>query len=549
MGAIEHIHARQILDSRGNPKVEVEVGLDSGASGRAAVPSGASTGEFEATELRDGGDAWAGKGVTGAVANVDGAIAKALIGARATDQVAIDETLRELDGTPNKSRLGANAILGVSLAVAHAAAREAGVPLYRYVGELYGASPEQASVLPVPMMNVINGGAHADNAVDLQEFMVVPAGAQSFAAALRTGTEIFHALKRTLSQRGLGTTVGDEGGFAPDLESNEAALEVLVAGIEAAGCRLGEDVFIALDPATSELHRESDGAYVLEREGRALTPEEMVGYWTGIVERYPVVSVEDGMAEEDWDGWKLLTERLGDRCQLVGDDLFVTNPERLRRGIEAQVGNSILIKVNQIGTLTETLEAIRIAREAGYTAVISHRSGETEDTTIADLAVGTGAGQIKTGAPSRSDRVAKYNQHLRIEEDLGERATYPNPYAMSTRAQAARSGGYRMRTARRSRGRGRSASRIHWDKVGRVALVLVLAAVLISYVSPAINFLDAWRDSRAEHTSLGELREENARLHQRITTLEGDDAAERGARKAGMVAEGEASYVIRGLGR
>ncbi len=434
MGAIEHIHARQILDSRGNPTVEVEVGLDSGASGRAAVPSGASTGEFEATELRDGGEAWAGKGVTGAVANVDGAIAKALIGARATDQVAIDETLRELDGTPNKSRLGANAILGVSLAVAHAAAREAGVPLYRYVGELYGASPEQASVLPVPMMNVINGGAHADNAVDLQEFMVVPAGAPSFSAALRTGTEVFHALKRTLSQRGLGTTVGDEGGFAPDLESNEAALEVLVAGIEAAGYRPGEDVFIALDPATSELHRESDGAYVLEHEGRALTPEEMVGYWTGIVERYPVVSVEDGMAEEDWDGWKLLTERLGDRCQLVGDDLFVTNPERLRRGIEAQVGNSILIKVNQIGTLTETLEAIRIAREAGYTAVISHRSGETEDTTIADLAVGTGAGQIKTGAPSRSDRVAKYNQLLRIEEELGERATYPGLSAFAGRS-------------------------------------------------------------------------------------------------------------------
>jgi enolase len=434
MGAIEHIHARQILDSRGNPTVEVEVKLGSGASGRAAVPSGASTGEFEATELRDGGEAWAGKGVTKAVAHVDEAIAKALTGARATDQVAIDETLRELDGTPNKSRLGANAILGVSLAVAHAAAGEAGVPLYLYIAELYGASREQATVLPVPMMNVINGGAHADNAVDLQEFMVVPAGARSFSEALRTGAEVFHALKRTLSERGLGTTVGDEGGFAPDLESNEAALEVLVAGIEAAGYRAGEDVFIALDPATSELYRESDGAYVLEHEDRALSAEELVGFWAGIVERYPVLSIEDGMAEEDWDGWELLTERLGERCQLVGDDLFVTNRERLRRGIEAGVGNSILIKVNQIGTLTETLEAIAIAREAGYSAVISHRSGETEDTTIADLAVGTGAGQIKSGAPSRSERVAKYNQLLRIEEELGERATYPGLSAFAGRS-------------------------------------------------------------------------------------------------------------------
>jgi enolase len=433
MGAIEHIHARQILDSRGNPTVEVELELGSGASGRAAVPSGASTGEFEATELRDGGDAWAGKGVTGAVENVNGEIARALAGARATDQVALDDALRELDGTPNKSRLGANAVLGVSLAAAHAAAAEAGVPLYLYIAELYGQTREQANVLPVPMMNVINGGAHADNAIDLQEFMVVPAGARRFSEALRTGTEVFHALKRTLSERGMGTTVGDEGGFAPDLESNEAALEILVAGIEAAGYAPGEDVFIALDPATSELHRESDGAYVLEHEGRALTPEEMVDYWAGIVERYPVISIEDGMAEEDWDGWGLLTERLGDRCQLVGDDLFVTNPERLRRGIESGIGNSILIKVNQIGTLTETLEAIAIARDAGYSAVISHRSGETEDTTIADLAVATGAGQIKTGAPSRSDRVAKYNQLLRIEERLGETATYPGLSAFSGR--------------------------------------------------------------------------------------------------------------------
>ena len=433
MGAIDHIRARQILDSRGNPTVEVDVRLDSGATGRAAVPSGASTGEFEAVELRDGGAEWLGKGVTKAVEHVNDAIARALTGARATDQAAIDETLRELDGTPNKSRLGANAILGVSLATARAAAAEAGVPLYVYIAELAGLSRGEANLLPVPMLNVLNGGAHADNAVDLQEFMIVPAGAPSFSAALRTGAEIFHALKRTLTERGLGTTVGDEGGFAPDLESNEAALELLVTGIEAAGFAPGEDVFIALDPATSELYREADGAYVLEHEGRALTAEEMVGYWAAIVEGYPVISIEDGMDEEDWDGWDLLTARLGDRCQLVGDDLFVTNPERLRRGIEAGVANSILVKVNQIGTLTETLEAIAIARSAGYSAVISHRSGETEDTTIADLAVGTAAGQIKTGAPSRSDRVAKYNQLLRIEEELGASAAYPGLSAFTGR--------------------------------------------------------------------------------------------------------------------
>jgi len=417
MATIETIHARQILDSRGNPTVEVEVALDSGARGRAAVPSGASTGEFEAVELRDGGDAWGGKGVGRAVLNVNEAIAQALEGARVADQSAIDRTLIELDGTPNKSRLGANAILGVSLAVAKAAAAEAGEPLYRYLGG------EEANVLPVPMMNVLNGGAHADNKVDFQEFMVVPVGAGSFHEALRTGTEIFHALKRTLGERGLSTSVGDEGGFAPDLESNEAALQALVEGIEASGRTPGEDVLIALDPATSELF--GDGSYVLEHEGRALSPEEMAGYWAEISERYPVISIEDGMDEEDWDGWKALTERIGDRVQLVGDDLFVTNPERLGRGIEQGVGNSILIKVNQIGTLTETLEAVRMAHEAGYTTVISHRSGETEDTTIADLAVATRAGQIKTGAPSRSDRVAKYNQLLRIEEGLGERATYP----------------------------------------------------------------------------------------------------------------------------
>jgi len=425
VSTIADIHGRQILDSRGNPTVEVEVRLESGACGRAAVPSGASTGEFEATELRDGGEPWMGKGVAKAVENVNEAIAKALVGARAADQAALDQTLSELDGTPNKSRLGANAILGVSLAAAKAAAAEAELPLYLYVAELYGSPREQANVLPVPMMNVLNGGAHADNKVDFQEFMVVPAGAPSFSEALRVGTEVFHSLKRTLGERGLGTTVGDEGGFAPDLDSNEAALEILVAGIEAAGYSPGEDVFIALDPATSEIHRESDGAYVLEHEGRALSAEEMVAYWSEISGRYPVISIEDGMNEEDWEGWRLLTERLGDRCQLVGDDLFVTNPERLRRGIEEGVGNSILVKVNQIGTLSETLEAIAIARDAGYSAVISHRSGETEDTTIADIAVGTGAGQIKTGAPSRSDRVAKYNQLLRIEEELGAAATYP----------------------------------------------------------------------------------------------------------------------------
>jgi enolase len=414
---IAAVHARQILDSRGNPTVEVDVELDSGARGRAAVPSGASTGEFEATELRDGGEAWGGKGVTKATEHVNDAIAKALIGARATDQSAIDRTLIELDGTPNKSRLGANAILGVSLAVARAAAADAGEPLYRFLG---GA---EANLLPVPMMNVLNGGVHADNSVDFQEFMVVPTGAGSFSEALRAGAEVFHALRRILSERGLSTAVGDEGGYAPDLDSNEAALEAIVTGIEAAGYTPGDDVLIALDPATSEIHR--DGAYVLEHEGRTLNAEQMVAYWERIAHGYPVVSIEDGMDEEDWDGWRLLTERLGDRLQLVGDDLFVTSPERLRRGIAEGVANSILVKVNQIGTLSETLEAIQTAHDAGYTAVISHRSGETEDTTIADLAVATRAGQIKTGAPSRSDRVAKYNQLLRIEEELGERATYP----------------------------------------------------------------------------------------------------------------------------
>ena len=429
MSTISSIHARQILDSRGNPTVEVEVALESGARGVAAVPSGASTGEFEAVELRDGGDRWAGKGVTKAVDNVNGEIAKALTGARAAEQGALDETMIELDGTPNKGRLGANAILGVSLAAAKAAAADSRQPLYRYLAELYGGG--EPRVLPVPMMNVLNGGAHADNSVDFQEFMVVPAGAESFAECLRVGTEVFHALKKSLAARGLATAVGDEGGFAPNLESNEAALQAVLEGVEAAGYEPGSDVFIALDPATSEVYK--DGSYVLEHEGRSLSPEDMAAYWGTLCARYPIVSIEDGMDEEDWDGWKLLTDGIGGKVQLVGDDLFVTNPERLRRGIELGVGNSILVKVNQIGTLSETLQAIRVARDAGYTAVISHRSGETEDTTIADLAVATGAGQIKTGAPSRSDRVAKYNRLLRIEEELGGAAEFPGLNAFAQR--------------------------------------------------------------------------------------------------------------------
>jgi enolase len=416
LSEIEKVHARQIVDSRGNPTVEVDVVLESGAAGRAAVPSGASTGEFEAVELRDGGDAWSGKGVSQALANANGELADAVRGLDAADQAAVDRAMIELDGTPNKGRLGANAILGVSLAVAKAAAAETGLPLWRYLGG------EAAHVLPVPMMNVLNGGAHADNKVDFQEFMIVPVGASSFSEALRTGAEVFHALKRTLHEGGLATAVGDEGGFAPDLASNEAALEVLISGIGAAGYAPGDDVAIALDPATSEIYQ--GGSYVLEHEGRELTSAEMAAYWADISSRYPVLSIEDGMDEEDWDGWRALTEQIGDRVQLVGDDLFVTNTERLRRGIEAGVANSILIKVNQIGTLTETLDAVRTAQEAGYTAVMSHRSGETEDTTIADLAVATGCGQIKTGAPSRSDRVAKYNQLLRIEEALGGDAEY-----------------------------------------------------------------------------------------------------------------------------
>jgi len=417
MSQIEHVHARQILDSRGNPTVEVELSLRSGAWGRAAVPSGASTGEFEATELRDGGSDWLGKGVTQAVDNVNGEMATAVRGQDAAAQAALDRMLITLDGTPDKSRLGANALLAVSLAAAQASAAEERLPLWRYLGG------ETAHVLPVPMMNVLNGGAHADNAVDFQEFMIVPVGARSFSEALRMGAEVFHHLKRTLHDQGLGTAVGDEGGFAPDLPSNEQALEALMAGIRAAGYVPGDQVAIALDPAVSELYR--DHSYVLEHEDRSLNAEQLSDYWAQLADRYPIISIEDGMAEEDWDGWTVLTDRLGNRLQLVGDDLFVTNTQRLRRGIDAGVANAILIKVNQIGTLTETLAAVRIAREAGYAVVMSHRSGETEDVTIADLAVATGCGQIKTGAPSRTDRVAKYNQLLRIEEALGPEASYP----------------------------------------------------------------------------------------------------------------------------
>ena len=415
MSAIATVHGRQILDSRGNPTVEVEIRLDSGASGRAAVPSGASTGQFEAVELRDGGVAWGGKGVGRAVGNVNGELADALRGLDAGDQRALDEALCALDGTPNKARLGANAILGCSLAAARAAAADAGVPLFRWVGG------DEARVLPVPMLNVVNGGAHAQNLLDFQEFMVVPAGGETFSEALRIGAEVFHALHDLLHERGLATAVGDEGGFAPDLPSTEAAIEAVLEAAERAGHR--EEVAIALDPAATEVWR--DGRYRLPGEGRELDTEGLVELWADLAARFPILSIEDALAEEEWDGWRLLTERLGDRVQLVGDDLFVTNVERLRRGIDSGVANAILVKVNQIGTLTETLDAIELARSAGYAAVMSHRSGETEDTTIADLAVATGCGQIKTGAPSRSDRVAKYNQLLRIEEELGDRAEYP----------------------------------------------------------------------------------------------------------------------------
>jgi enolase len=425
MSGIEQVLGREILDSRGNPTIEVEVLLDSGATGRAAVPSGASTGTFEAVELRDGGDRYLGKGVERAVANVNGEIADGVEGMEALDQRGVDLALIDLDGTPNKGRLGANAVLGVSLAVAKAAADEVGLPLYRYVG---GTA---AHVLPVPQMNVINGGVHADNNVDLQEFMIVPVGAASYREALQWGAETYHTLRSLLHERGLSTAVGDEGGFAPNLPSNEEAVKALVEAIERAGRSPLSEIAIALDAAASEFYR--DGAYHLAGEDRSLSSTDFAAYLGDLVARYPIISIEDGMAEEDWDGWKALTDALGDRLQLVGDDVFVTNVARLNRGIASGVANSILVKVNQIGTLTETLETVALATQSSYTTVMSHRSGETEDTTIADLAVATNCGQIKTGAVARSERVAKYNQLLRIEADLGESASYPGRAAFAPR--------------------------------------------------------------------------------------------------------------------
>jgi len=417
MSAIRNVKAREILDSRGNPTVEVEVVLSDGTTGQAAVPSGASTGKHEALELRDGDKTrFNGRGVLKAVANVNKDIAAAIIGMPAADQPEIDRTLIELDSTPDKSRLGANAILGTSLAVAHAAANSKKMPLYRYLAET------DTYTLPVPMMNILNGGKHAANSTDLQEFMVMPAGARSFGQAMQMGTEVYHALKKVLKDRGLDTNVGDEGGFAPSLSSNKAAIEAILAAIEAAGYKAGKDCFIALDPASSEFYE--DGKYVLTRECRTLSSAEMVDFYVNWIADYPIISIEDGMAEDDWDGWQLITEKLGDKIQLVGDDLYVTNVERLGRGIKLKASNSILIKLNQIGTLTETIEAIKMARQAGWTAIVSHRSGETEDTTIADLSVGLNTGQIKTGAPCRSERTAKYNRLLRIEDELGSAADY-----------------------------------------------------------------------------------------------------------------------------
>jgi enolase len=429
MSSIEHIVGREVLDSRGNPTVEVEVFLASGGQGRAMVPSGASTGQFEAVELRDGGDRYGGKGVLDAVEHVNGEIRDALIGFDALDQRVIDTQLLDLDGTDNKARLGANAILGVSLAVAAAAADELAMPLYRYVGGT------NAHILPVPMMNVLNGGAHADNNVDFQEFMIMPAGAASFGESLRWGVETYHVLKTVLHERGLSTAIGDEGGFAPNLESNEQAVQVLVEAIERAGFAPGDDIAIAMDVASTEFF--ADGRYNLAGEGRSLTPSEMVGLLADLCDRYPIVSIEDGCAEEDWNGWAELTKMIGDRVQLVGDDLFVTNVERLQRGIDDGVANAILVKVNQIGSLTETLDTVGLATRSAYASVMSHRSGETEDTTIADLAVATNCGQIKTGAPARSDRVAKYNQLLRIEAELGEAAAFVGQGALARRRGAA----------------------------------------------------------------------------------------------------------------
>ena len=425
MTAIKRVHAREVLDSRGNPTVEVEANLKSGAFGRAIVPSGASTGEHEAVELRDGGSRYLGKGVSNAVNNVNTEIAKLLIGQDASDQKGVDNKMISLDGTPNKARLGANAILGASLAVAHAAAADKKLPLYKSVGG------DGAVTMPVPMMNVMNGGVHADNNIDLQEFMIMPIGAASFSQALQWGVETYHTLKSLLKAKGLSTAVGDEGGFAPNLANNESAIEFLVDAIVKAGFKPGKDIAIALDPAMSEVYK--DSRYHLAGENKVLTSDELVDWWSQLVARYPIVSIEDGMAENDWDGWKMLSTALGSQVQLVGDDLFVTNPKRLQMGIDKKTANSVLIKVNQIGTLTETLETVALANANRYTSVMSHRSGETEDSTIADLAVATNCGQIKTGAPARSDRVAKYNQLLRIEQELGSRAKYPSLFRNSTK--------------------------------------------------------------------------------------------------------------------
>lgn len=416
MSYIEEVYAREVLDSRGNPTIEVEVITQAGALGRGIVPSGASTGAYEAVELRDGGDRYGGKGVEKAVANVNDLIAEEIIGWEVSDQLGIDNFLIKLDGSPNKSKLGANAILGVSLAIADAASQELGLDLFEYLGGV------NAKTLPVPMMNILNGGEHADNNVDIQEFMIMPVGAENFRQGLRWGAEIFHTLAKVLKAKGLSTSVGDEGGFAPNLSSNEEALETIVEAIEQAGYKPGEEIVLALDVAASEMY--DKGKYNLAGEGKSLTSDEMIGFYEDLVAKYPIISIEDGLDEDDWEGWKKLTDRLGDKVQLVGDDLFVTNPEKLKEGIDKKIGNSILIKLNQIGTITETLDAIELAKRHGYTAVISHRSGETEDTTIADLAVATNAGQIKTGAPSRTDRVAKYNRLLRIEDYLGDLAQY-----------------------------------------------------------------------------------------------------------------------------
>lgn len=415
---IEDIMAREVLDSRGNPTIEVDVYLEDGSMGRSMVPSGASTGAFEAVELRDGDDSrYMGKGVLKAVENVN-YMAEHLVGMDALDQVALDEAMIAIDGTPNKGKMGANTILGISMANAYAAAESLGLPLFRYLGGVNGKT------LPTPMMNILNGGEHADNNVDIQEFMIMPVGAKNFSEALRMGSEIFHNLKKVLQKKGLVTSVGDEGGFAPNLESNEEALEAIIEGIQAAGYRPGDDVRLAMDVAASEMYNKESGKYILKGEGKELTTDEMIDFYERLITKYPIISIEDGLDEEDWEGWKIMTERLGKKIQLVGDDLFVTNTERLKKGIDLGVANSILIKVNQIGTLTETLDAIEMAKRAGYTAIVSHRSGETEDVTIADLVVAMNAGQIKTGAPSRTDRVAKYNQLLRIEEYLGQTAIY-----------------------------------------------------------------------------------------------------------------------------